>query len=333
MIPLLSGVVLTTPAGATAPVPDPAASATDASAAGATSQRVSGDSPFTPAAQPAAVNPPTLGVPEVTVDPTGALELTSVVSRISSTVGTSGPIRAGDVLQGHVAVKNLSSDAWTKDAPLVFSTDLAELLDDSVLVSGVSQSTRASNYCGPTGWNGNYCLPVESQVGSAATHTFALAAGATHYFSYRVQIDNDVLTGDQLLVNHASVQGAANGGGAPVAAQASFNDDVTVLHPKAEIANSVVSVVSGGEARPLQPGDRVRAGETLQYHVAVANPFGADGVGADWTAAAANGWADDKRLTFTIDLAGWLARRHGSCFRRAPEHPRSIKLWPHGMET
>ncbi|MHA3684238.1 DUF7927 domain-containing protein [Leucobacter sp. HY1908] len=302
MIPLLAGVVLTSPAGAIAPAADLSAPA----AASDASQRTPGDSPFTPAAQPAAVNPPTLGKPEVVVDPTGALELTSVVSRISSTVGSTGPIRAGDVLQYHVAVKNLSSEAWTKQNPLAFSTDLTQLLDDSVLVSGVRQGTRAGNGCGPTGWDGNSCKAVESLVGGVAKHTFALAPQATHFFNYRVQIDNDYLTGDLRLVNAAMVQGAAHGAGPTVAAQVAFSDDVTVLHPQAQIANSVVSVVAGGTARTLQPGETARAGETLQYHVAVENPLEADGVGADWTAAAANNWTQDKRLTFTTDLSGLL---------------------------
>ncbi|WP_017792235.1 hypothetical protein [Leucobacter salsicius] len=64
----------------------------------------------------------------------------------------------------------------------------------------------------PRDGNLNYCKPVDTLVDGVATHSFALNAGATHYFSYRVKATNDFLLGDQQLSNEAIVTGDPGNG-------------------------------------------------------------------------------------------------------------------------
>ncbi|WP_198008414.1 hypothetical protein [Leucobacter salsicius] len=220
-------------------------------------------------------------------------------------------VRAGEEIQFHVAVENPagggdwtapSNDGAASDKRLTFTAGLSELLDDTVLVSGVRQGTIPRGYCGPTGWDSNYCKPVDSLVGGVARHTFPLEAGATHYFNYRVRVTNNFVVGNQQLGHEVIVAGEPGNGATGVEARTAFDHTVAVLHPDVRISDSSASVISGGPERRLQVGEKVRAGEEIHYYVAVTNPEG----GGDWTAPTGDGMASDTRLTFTTDLSGML---------------------------
>ena len=206
-----------------------------------------------------------------------------------------GPIRAGDLLQYHVTVTNTGEGDWTAPSvwaegkQLTFTSDLGDLADDAVLEGARQGTNNSSYYCGPTGWNSGsvHCntLPI---VDDEISHTFALAAGRSHYFNYRVQITNDY-TGDLALNNTVSVFGDAKGSVGVVEKTASTLEHVEAQYPDLEISREWRKV-RGDVDGPIRPGD------ILQLHAMITNP----GEG-DWTAP--QDWAQDKRLTFSSDLS------------------------------
>ncbi|MFF3601907.1 hypothetical protein, partial [Kitasatospora indigofera] len=206
-------------------------------------------------------------------DPGGELALSLSVSKVSGDVA--GPIRAGDVLQYHAAVKNTGTRDWTTVAPLRFQSPLGDLLDDAVL-SGTQQGALAK--CGPGLWDSYYCKPMAGAGPTELSHPFALKAGASHFFSYRVQISNN-FAGDQALLSTVSVAGERGNGESRVEVTAELSDTVAVQHPDLAIVDQGVTKVGGDAAGPI------RAGDVLQYHVVVQNT--GDG---DWTAGSK--WAE-----------------------------------------
>ena len=209
----------------------------------------------------------------------------------------SGPIRAGEILQYHVAVKNTGAgdwtagSAWAKDRLATITADVAGLRDDAVLI-GARSGTSAS-YCGPTDWS-IYCgdaIPL-AEDGSFA-QSFDLKAGATRYFTVRIQITNDFLAGDQRLASVFAAAGEPGNGEPRIERATAFDGAVEVQHPDISIERQVWTKVSG------DPNGPVRAGDVLQFHVAVRNT----GAG-DWTVGSS--WADEKLARISTDLSGVL---------------------------
>src|SRR5690606_16924895 len=154
------------------------------------------------------------------------------------------------------------------------------------------QGTNGSDYyCGPKGWNsGNvHCNTLEVSPEQTVSHTFSLNSGRSHFFNFRVQISNDY-AGDLELSNLVTVTGDTQGPAGEVIRTAHTSESVAAQFPDLEVTRQWTKI-RGDQDGPI------RAGDLLQYHVVVTNT----GEG-DWTAPST--WGEDKRLTFTSDLAG-----------------------------
>ena len=206
-----------------------------------------------------------------------------------------GPIRAGDVLQYHVAVQNTgpgdwtAKSAWAAERLATITADVSRLRDDAVILG--SRVGSSAYYCGPTEWS-PYCGTAHPVAADGTiAERFALAAGAKQFFNVRIQITNDFLAGDQRLDAVFAASGAPGNGQPDIARTHEFSEHVTVQHPNLEFANARWTKVAG------KAGGPIRAGDVLQYHVALHNT----GAG-DWTAKSA--WAAERLATITADVSG-----------------------------
>ena len=193
------------------------------------------------------------------------IEVTRQVSKIKSPADL--PAQAGDTLQFHVAVKNVSGRDFSGDDQLTFSADLAQMADDAMIVGARAGTSRSSNYCGPTGWGGSgtSCSKVAVDDEHQISKSINLKDGATYYFNYRVQVDNE-FSGDLVLNSSYCFDGLETvcDSFSEIAIEPTYGD--------LEVERSWTKV-SGDGSGP------VRAGDVLQFHVKVTNT----GQG-DWTA-------------------------------------------------
>ncbi|WP_017792233.1 DUF11 domain-containing protein [Leucobacter salsicius] len=196
-----------------------------------------------------------------------------------------GPVRAGDHLQYDVTVTNpagggdwtlAASNGWASDKRVTFTTDLAGLGGHALLVGDVGQGTNGDRHCGSGGWNQYYCKPVDKLENNVASHTFALDAGKSHFFSYRVEVSNDYPTG-ATLKNEACASGEPGNGQPSIKVCGDVETELELQHPELEIKKTVANTTNpqAAEARP---------GDVLEYTVTVKNP----GRG-DWNDKT-NGW-------------------------------------------